>query len=87
MVAVTKGRPPWFVNLIKRPFPKHLWLAEFTKVPRIGHAVEFALFHGGEIELNIAGETAIQASIDRIIPLVDLSKLAYYICGNIFKPL
>lgn len=67
-----RGLKKFVENLIKRPNPMHLWLAELTKVPGIGHAVDFGLFHGDEIELNIAGETAIQASIDRITPLVDL---------------
>ncbi len=43
------ARPIWLVNLIKRTFPSRLWLSELTKIPGIGHAVDFALFHGDDI--------------------------------------
>jgi hypothetical protein len=43
------GRPIWFVNLIKRTFAGRFRLAQFTKAPVIGRAIDRMLFDGDDI--------------------------------------
>lgn len=43
------SHPIWFVNLIKRTFPGRFRLAQLTKVPVIGRAIDWMLFDGDDI--------------------------------------
>jgi hypothetical protein len=43
------GHPTWFVNLIKRTFPGRFRLAQLTKTPVIGRAIDRMLFDGDDI--------------------------------------
>ena len=43
------GHPTWFVNLIKRTFPGRFRLAQLTKAPVLGRAIDRMLFDGDDI--------------------------------------
>jgi len=43
------GHPTWFVNLIKRTFPGRFRLAQLTKTPVIGRAIDRMLFDDDDI--------------------------------------
>jgi hypothetical protein len=43
------ARPIWFVNLVKKLFPGRFLLAEMTKVPIVGHMIDYGLFNGDDI--------------------------------------
>ena len=43
------GRPLWFVELIKKTFPRVKLIAKLTKLPIIGRIIEHMLFEGDDI--------------------------------------
>jgi len=42
-------RPIWFVNLIKKAYPSRFRAAQLTRLPIIGHIIDYALFEGDDI--------------------------------------
>ena len=43
------AKPLWYVNLIKRAFPKRRFLAKLTKAPLLGRLVDKMLFEGDDV--------------------------------------
>jgi ferredoxin len=43
------ARPIWFVNLVKTLFPSRFIFAEMTKIPVVGHMVDYGFFNGDDI--------------------------------------
>ncbi len=43
------AKPVWFVNLLKKAFPKRKFLARLTKVPLLGRLVDKMLFEGDDV--------------------------------------
>ena len=54
------GHPTWFANLIKRTFPGRFCLAQLTKAPVVGRAIDRMLFDGDDI---------IYLPMDSVIPV------------------
>lgn len=60
------ARPRWFVEVVKMPFPYRFVLAELTKVPIIGHLIDYLFFDGDNV-LYLPDDRVIQIheSIER----------------------
>ncbi|MHA1862586.1 MAG: DUF362 domain-containing protein, partial [Candidatus Thorarchaeota archaeon] len=43
------AKPVWYVNLLKRAFPKRRFLAKLTKTPLLGRLVDKMLFEGDDV--------------------------------------
>ncbi|MHA1970750.1 MAG: DUF362 domain-containing protein [Candidatus Thorarchaeota archaeon] len=43
------AKPVWFVNLLKKAFPKRRFLAKLTKAPLLGRLVDKMLFEGDDV--------------------------------------
>lgn len=52
-------RPIWFVDLLKTIFPSRFMFAEMTKIPFVGHLVDYGFFNGDDI-IYLPKDSAIQ---------------------------
>jgi ferredoxin len=57
------ARSLWFVELVKTLFPSRFIFAEMTKIPVVGHMVEYSLFYGDDI-IYLPKDSVIQIQED-----------------------
>ena len=57
------ARPLWFVELVKTLFPSRFIFAEMTKIPIVGHMLEYSLFYGDDI-IYLPRDSVIQIQED-----------------------
>ncbi len=43
------ARPVWFVDLLKKAFPRRFWLARLTHLPIFGELINWGLFNGDDL--------------------------------------
>jgi ferredoxin len=57
------ARPVWFVDFVKELFPSRFIFAELTKIPFVGHMVDYSLFYGDDI-IYLPKDSAVQVNED-----------------------